>query len=271
MLFHPSFKRRLGTMNPLLVSSFNRLRLSLTFLLVAVGCSRTPTEPPRQAAKSPTVEIPSEVLQKHQKEFSLDRGRGVLAGINIKKNSAGKDVAAELIMVGGLNTDTIAIKEKGFEALGIQILQRPNEKTILGTSRNGVAVSVSSIPLVGWNDTGSWRPLPGKVNFGQASDNIVLNETVKLSLSYQATSMTINGTHGILHYGLLPEPGQELKTLEILRQYCGQQPKSKGEVPILYYEPPKNVVIARLGLTTEGLLEFEPFTDYVKASGISLK
>ena len=83
--------------------------------------------------------------------------------------------------------------------------------------------------------------------------------------------MTINGTHGVLHYGLLPEPGKELIAREILQQYCGQQPRPRGEVPITYYESPKEVVLARVGLASEGSLDFEPFLEYRRAAVVSPK
>ena len=160
--------RQLQTMNSSLISLSYRLGLSLGVLLLAIGYSRAPNSPSRESDELPVVNIPSEVLQRHRSEFeiSTEKGKGVLLEINHPKDSAGKQVATEFVIVGGLNTGTVTITQKGFNALGIRILQGPDpdNKLKLGTSRNGVNAWASSIPIIGWNDTGKWQPLLGKSN-----------------------------------------------------------------------------------------------------------
>lgn len=174
-------------------------------------------------------------------------------------------IAQESIYGGGISGLRSNQDTRG-EGNGIALRELRPPQGAFTFTKDVTTISVKVLPLVGRRDHNDvWSPATGKWDFKNRETNsyesvIQVKKGGDLDIVYQSTGMSVGNQENVVHYGLSGNPHAISLSRKRLKNAFASQISSDNK-PILNYQPPDDVILVRLELTSKGFL-FQPIFDY---------
>ena len=195
----------------------------------------------------------------------ISKNSVILKDVKEVKTAEGVVVAKESIYAGGISGNNFADDSTGQGgAVTLRELRAPKG---VFTLSGGLKIEVQVIPRVARKSkNGVWGPALGKWDFKFGETNnyksgIHVKMGGDLDIAYQSTGMKIGEQEHVMHYGLSGNPHAVILSKKRLKKAFASQESPAKMQPILSYQPPNDVILVQMELTSEGLM-FNPILNY---------
>ncbi len=195
----------------------------------------------------------------------ISKNSVILKEIRDVKTAEGVVFAKESIYAGGISGNSFANDSNGqARAVTLRELRAPNG---VFTFSGGVKIEVKVIPTVAMkNQNGLWGPALGHWDFKYSEINnykSVMHVQMggDLDIAYQSTEMKIGEQDHVMHYGLSGNPHAVILSKKRLKKAFASQELPAKIKPILTYQPPDDMILVQMEVTSESLM-FKPILNY---------
>ena len=195
----------------------------------------------------------------------ISKNSVILKEVKEVKTAEGVVVAKESIYAGGISGNNFANDSNG---QGGEVTLRELRATNgVFTLSGGIKIEVQVIPTVDRkSQNGVWGSALGKWDFKFGETNnyksaIHVKMGGDLDIAYQSTKMKIGEQDNVLHYGLSGNPHAVILSKKRFKTAFASTESPAQIKPILSYQPPNDVILVQMEVTSEGLM-FKPILDY---------
>lgn len=173
--------------------------------------------------------------------------------------------AKESIYVGGISGNRPAQDLSGQE--GEVTLREYRATNSALTLSGGLKIEVKVIPTVARkSQSGDWSPALGKWDFKYGETNnyksvIHVQMGGDLDIAYQSSGMEIGEEANVMHFGLTGNPHAVILSKRRLKKAFQKEEFIRKTKPILSYQPPNDVILVQMDVTSQGI-NFRPIFDF---------
>ena len=195
----------------------------------------------------------------------ISKNSVILKEVKEVKTAEGVVFAEESTYAGGISGNRPAQNLSG--QVGVVTLRELRPTNDVFTLSGGLTVEVKVIPAVARkSQSGTWRPALGTWDFKYGETNnyqsaIHVQMGGDLDIAFQSTEMKIGEQDNVIHYGLSGNPHAVILSKRRLKNAFASQESSTKIKPVLTYQPPNDVILVQMKVTSEGLI-FHPIFDY---------